>query len=407
LISVEQAREIVLGSLPEPRRDEVSLEKAAGRVLATTIVATADVPAFRRSAMDGYAVRSQDITRVPTALLKIGEVRAGAQPGRRVGPGEAMAIYTGAPVPEGADAVQMVEQTRPGEDGVSVLLLRLVASGENITPAGHEARQGTILIEEGRVVGPAEMAVLATFGWARVPVWAQPAVALLSTGDELIEHDRTPGPAQIRNSNALSLRGQLAALGLVPDYLGIAPDDPDDLRALVREGLKRDVLLVTGGVSMGEYDLVKGIFQECGLTIRFDRVSMKPGKPTVLATGIGGIAFGLPGNPVSSFVAFENFVRPALGRLCGLRHPDLPRVRGTLTRAMRQVPGRTAFLPAWVTMEGAGWTIEPLDWHGSGDIIGFSRCNATVIFPGVRDSMSAGETVDAMLLPDFFQRWRE
>ncbi len=163
-----------------------------------------------------------------------------------------------------------------------------------------------------------------------------------------------------------ALRGQLAALGIRPEYLGIARDERADLRTRIERGLKCDVLLATGGVSMGEYDLVKAVFLECGLQIHFDKVSMKPGKPTVFATGAGRVAFGLPGNPVSAFVAFENFVRPALGRLCGLADPDLARIRGTLTRGMRQIPGRTAFLPAWVTLGQDSWVVEPLNWRGSG-----------------------------------------
>jgi molybdopterin molybdotransferase len=250
------------------------------------------------------------------------------------------------------------------------------------------------------------MAVLATFGISRVRVWRRPRVALLVTGDELVEVEATPAPGQIRNSNAYSLGAQIRLMGIEPDYLGIARDDRADLRKRVSDGLERDVLIVTGGVSMGEYDFGKEVFQLLGLQILFSKVAMKPGKPTVFARKGDRLVFGLPGNPVSTFISFENFVRPALGRLCGLRHPDLARVRGELLRDMKQMAGRTAFLPAWAIPGPAGWSIDPLRWRGSADIIGFSRANSAVIFPADRDSMAKGETVEAMLLPDFFSRQR-
>jgi molybdopterin molybdotransferase len=407
LIPVERAQEIVLANLPDRRTEEVLLENGLGRVLAQEIFADANVPPFRRSAMDGFALRAADIRHIPARLTLVGEVRAGSSPTRPVGPGEAMAIFTGAPVPEGADAVQMVEQTERSEEGRTVTILKPLKPGENITPAGHEAAAGERILESGRVIGAAELAVLATFGCSRVRVWSRPSVALLGTGDELVDVSQIPGPGQIRNSNRFSLTGQLANLGIRAEYLGTARDDEGHLRELISDGLNRDVLILTGGVSMGDYDLVKGVLGKQGLTIHFTRVAMKPGKPTVFASRTGGLIFGLPGNPVSTFVSFENFVRPALGRLCGMLRPELPRVRGRLLREMRQSPGRTAFLPAWVSMVHGAWEIDPLRWRGSGDIIGFSRCNATVIFPGDRDYMARDESVEAMLLPDYFNRHRE
>jgi molybdopterin molybdotransferase len=406
LISVERAREIVVANLPPRRAEEIALENGLGRILAQEISADADVPPFDRCAMDGYALRAADVLRTPVRLTVIGEVRAGCSPTQPVGPGEAMAIFTGAPVPEGADAVQMVEQTRRN-GGSEVTILKPVKPGENITPAGHEAAAGERILESGRLIGAAELAVLATFGCSRVRVWARPRVALLGTGDELVDVSQTPGPGQIRNSNRFSLTGQLANLGIVAEYVGTARDEEGHLRELIAEGLSRDVLILTGGVSMGDYDLVKGVLGDQGLTIHFTRVAMKPGKPTVFATRPGGLIFGLPGNPVSTFISFENFVRPAVGRLSGMLRPELPRVRGRLLQEMKQTPGRTAFLPAWVSMVDGAWEIDPLRWRGSGDIIGFSRSNAAVVFPADRDRMARGEIVEAMLLPDYFNRRRE
>ena len=403
MIPVEQALQIVLANLPPRRVEQIALAAALGRVLASDVVADSNVPPFRRSAVDGFAVRAADVSSAPAPLRITGEVRAGGGVELRLGAGEAVAIMTGAPVPEGADAVQMVEHSRrdaPGE----VVICKPVRAGENIAPLGSEAAAGETVLGAGRVVGPAEAAILATFGRARVEVYARPRVAQLATGDELVEVDGTPRPDQIRNSNSHSLKAQLGLLGIEAEYLGIARDDPDELRRRMVEGLERDVLILTGGVSMGEYDFVKEVFQELGLQILFTRVAMKPGKPTVFARKGDRLVFGLPGNPVSTFVSFENFVRPALGRICGLARPDLPRVRGELLRDMKQTPGRTAFLPAWAQWQATGWTVEPLRWKGSADIIGFARANATVIFPAERDFIARGDQVEAMLLADFALR---
>jgi len=406
MISCEKALELVLSNLPERTSALIHLRDALGCVLAGPLVANANVPPFNRAAMDGYALRACDVEQAPVELDYAGEARAGGGAAGALPPGQAIAIMTGAPVPDGADSVQMVEQTRRSPDGRRVTIQKPVKPGENITPLGFEASIGDVVLEADRYIGPAEMAVFATFGFARVRVWSRPRVAVLVTGDELVEVEDNPRPDQIRNSNACSVTAQLRLMNIEPEYLGIVRDDRDELRHRVREGLERDVLIITGGVSMGEYDFAKQVFEELGLEILFSRVAMKPGKPTVFARKEKKLVFGLPGNPVSTFVAFENFVRPALGRLCGWSEPDLPRVRGELLRDMKQAAGRTAFLPAWASMGPTGWTVEPLRWKGSADIIGFARANAVVVFPAERDFMAKGERVEAMLLPDFHSRQR-
>jgi molybdopterin molybdotransferase len=247
---------------------------------------------------------------------------------------------------------------------------------------------------------------MATFGYTEVKVYRKPSVAILATGDELVEFDEKPQPGQIRNSNAYCLAGQLQYMGIESDYLGIARDHREDLRQKMLSGLERDVLIITGGVSMGEYDFVRNVFQDLGLDILFSKVAIKPGKPTVFARRGDRLIFGLPGNPISALVTFECFVRPALGRLCGMTKPDLLRMKGELMSDMRQSPGRTAYMPAWVTWQEDGWKVEPLSWKSSADIVGFTGANATFIFPKERDPLRRGEIVEIMLLPDFFVKQR-
>jgi molybdopterin molybdotransferase len=406
MINVEEALDIVLANLPPRRTEQIDFLETLGRIPAENIVARCNIPPFNRSSMDGYALRAADLEHTPARLALAGEVRAGGGSVGVIRPGQAVAIMTGAPMPEGADAVQMLELAELSPDGSSVTILKPVGSGENVVPVGYEAAQGEVVVEAGRAIGSAEIAVLATFGYKDVTVWKRPRVAVIATGDELVEMDQTPLPDQIRNSNSYSLSGQLLQLGLEPERLGIARDDKNDLRRRITLGLERDMLILTGGVSMGAYDFAKEVFEELGLKILFSRVAMKPGKPTVFARKGDKLVFGLPGNPVATFIAFENFVRPALGYLCGRAQARLPRIQGELQRGMKQMPGRTAFLPAWVTWEPSGWKVDPLQWKGSADMIGFSKANATVIFPKERSVMERGETVEAMLLADFFARDR-
>lgn len=404
MISVEEASRIVLDNLPAPQTEEIPFSSALGRVLARDLEATRDMPPFDRAGVDGYAVRAADVERTPVELKIAGESRAGLGFPGRLNPGEAVSIMTGAPVPEGADAVQMVEVCQVLDDGRSVRVANPIKARENIAPRGSEAQAGKLVLGTGHRIGPSELAVMATFGFTRVTVYRRPSVAILATGDELVEYDESPGPDQIRNSNAHCLVGQLRYMDLEPEYLGIARDTKRDLREKLLDGLRRDVLLITGGVSMGEYDFVRDVFDELGLEMLFSKIAIKPGKPTVFARKDDRLVFGLPGNPLSALVTFECFVRPALGRLCGMKHPELPRMMGELEADMRQSPGRTGFFPASVRWEADGWKVQPLRWRSSGDIIGFTGANATFVFPKDRNSLSRGETVEIMLLPDFFMR---
>jgi molybdopterin molybdotransferase len=404
MISVETALEILLSNLPEPKIEQVSFQEALGRVLAEDLIATCDVPPFDRSSMDGYAVRAADIENPPVELRVVGVSRAGSGMPGDLKAGEAIAIMTGAPVPEGADAVEVIEQCEILDGGKMIRILKPVKVHENIAARASEVKTGKVVLAAGHRVGPAEIAVMATFGYGKVKVCGKPSVAIFATGDELVEVDETPKPDQIRNSNAYCLASQLRLMGLEADYLGIVRDDREELRRKMLAGLERDVLIITGGVSMGEYDFVRDVFQDLELEILFSKVAIKPGKPTVFARRGNKLIFGLPGNPISALITFECFVRPALGRLCGATAPELPRIRGELLADMRQSPGRTAFMPAWVTWKEDGWKVEPLLWKSSADIVGFTGANATFIFPKNRDLLRRGEIVDIMLLPDFFVR---
>jgi molybdopterin molybdotransferase len=406
MISVEEALGILLSNLPERKVEQVPFQAALGRILAETLIATSDIPPFHRSAVDGYAVIASDSQNAPIELTLIGESRAGGGMPGRLHSGETMAIMTGAPVPDGADAIQMVEFCKPATGGGKIAILRPVKAGDNFARRGHEAKTGESVLEAGHRIGPAEIAVMATFGYSRVRVYRKPHVAIFATGDELVEFHQTPRPDQIRNSNAYCLASQLKLMDLDADYLGIVRDDKEELRRQMLAGLERDVLIITGGVSMGEYDFVHHVFRDLGLEILFSKVAIKPGKPTVFARKNDKLIFGLPGNPISALITFECFVRPVLGRLCGLKNPELPRMRGELLSDMRQSPGRTAFMPAWVFWKEDGWKVEPLSWKSSADIVGFTGANATFIFPKNRDFLGKGETVELMLLPDFFARQR-
>jgi molybdopterin molybdotransferase len=402
MVTVAQALEIVLRETPTLAAEDVSLEAALGRVLAADVAADRDLPAFDRAAMDGYALRAGDVGDAPAALQVVGEVRAGEWPALVVGPGQTVRIMTGAPVPQGATAVQQVEKTRP-LDEFRVAVEAPVAEGQNVAPRGSEVRAGDVVLRRGRVVDPAAVGVLATAGRAHVGVSRRPAVAVLVTGDEIVDVAATPGPSQIRNSNGPALAALARLAGAAVRVLGVAPDRHDAIVASLRDGLAADVLVVSGGVSAGDYDLVEPALEALGARLLFTRVAIKPGAPLVFGRCGNALVFGLPGNPVSAQVTFELFVRPALLQLQGAAALARPRVGVELLGAFRNRSGRESYAPARVSLEGGRLVASPVRSMGSGDLVAHARANALVVLAAERHEAAAGENAEALLLGSFLE----
>jgi molybdopterin molybdotransferase len=401
--------------------ETVDLLSGLGRVLAEGILADRDFPPFPRSTRDGYAVQAADLEEVPARLEIVGELKAGdwPEPGScSVGQGQAVGIMTGAPLPIGADAVVMVEHTSLTEGRLEVR--RGVRSGENFVPPGAEARAGQLLVERGRRLDHTGIAIAASVGMSRVQVFRKPRVAVLSTGDELVEIDATPGPAQIRNSNSYSLAAQVQNAGGEAVRMAVAPDERRKLRAAIEEGLDCDLLLLTGGVSMGKYDLVEQVLEELQAEFYFTGAEIQPGRPVVFGSfGAGALDradskpdgstragapaphkkyfFGLPGNPVSTMVTFELFARPMIEALAGQLPRPLIFLRARLKSEIKTKAGLKRFLPAVLSGEFENAEVELVRWQGSGDIAALARANCYLVIPPDRERIEAGEWVPLLL----------
>ena len=390
-LTFEEARACILARARRTTATEpVQLGDAAGRVLAEPVAADRDYPPFARSARDGYAVRAAD---VPGVLRVIGEVRAGEPSSRAVAQGEAVEIMTGAPLPLGADAVVMIEHTR--REGDRVHIDRSIEAGENFSAQGVEALSGDAVLSPGRRIGFAETAALAMVGRECVEVYRKPCVAIVPTGDEIVEAGQTPLAFQIRNSNAWSLAAQVSRAGGLPEIQPIARDNYDATRASIEHGLESDLLILSGGVSAGKYDIVEKVLAELGATFFFDRVKIQPGQPLVFGEARGKQFFGLPGNPASTMVTFEVFARAAVEILGGAADAPLPLLRARLTRDFHHKPGLTRFLPARLSADGA--SIAPEPWHGSGDIAALARANAFLVAESDRESWAEGDDIRVLL----------
>jgi molybdopterin molybdotransferase len=369
--------------------ETVRLESAAGRVLGETIAADRDFPAVARSVRDGYAVRSSD---TPGELQIIGEVRAGAAFAGEVDLRQAVEIMTGAPVPRGADAVVMVEHVQ--RDGGCVRVDRAEA-GQFINPRGCEARAGEILLTAGKRLDFSDVALLASAGHAQVAVYAAPKAAIIATGDEIVPVGEAPREYQIRNSNVYSLAVQVRRAGGVPEILPVARDEHVHTRQLIERGLESDLLLLSGGVSAGKYDLVEQVLTELGAEFFFDRVLIQPGQPLVFGRARDRFFFGLPGNPSSTMVTFEIFARAALELLGGQEEVALHMPFARLTREFHHRPGLTRFLPARLSADGA--EVTPVPWHGSSDVPALTRANAFLVVEADRAGWPAGELMRVLL----------
>jgi molybdopterin molybdotransferase len=390
----DEARRCVLDTVRSaraaPPAESVALEAAAGRVLAERTVADRDYPALARSVRDGYAVRAVDL---PGELDVIGEVRAGESFSGEVGAGQAVEIMTGAPLPRGADAIVMVEYVR--RDGARVVVDQSGKTGQFINPQGCEARAGDTLMEPGKRLDFTGIAMLAAAGKARVSVYAAPRVAIVATGDEIVTVGETPRDFQIRNSNVYSLAAQVARAGGLPEILPVARDEIGHTRELIERGLHADLLLLSGGVSAGKYDIVERVLADLDAEFYFDRVLIQPGQPLVFGKARGKFFFGLPGNPSSTMVTFEIFARAALELLGGQEEVALYMPFARLTEDFHHRVGLTRFLPGHLSPNGA--EVTPIAWRGSSDVPALTRANAFLVVDADRPTWQAGDWIRILL----------
>jgi molybdopterin molybdotransferase len=401
MLTYEQARQEIIDQVGKNGRlramVSLTVWDALGFVLAQEVKTDREYPSFNRSTRDGYAVKAADVAAAAT-LRCVGEIKAGDTVREALAAGTCVQIMTGAALPGGADAVVMIEQTH--REGDSVRFERVARSGQNLVPRGSEARAGQTILTPGARFGYAELALAAQVGAVELQCTRKPRVAILSTGDEVVLVDETPGEFQIRNSNSVSLAAQVRIAGGAPVILGNAADDLDELVAKIELGLKEDALVLSGGVSMGKYDLVETALKELGTEFYFDAVAIRPGKPAVFGMCRGVPVFGLPGNPVSTMVTFELFVAPAIDLLSGADARPLPLLEARLGEAMQEKPGLAHFLPARVEWQGGAPVVKALKWQGSGDITTLARANCFLVIGAEREKIDVGESVLVLLRKD-------
>jgi len=400
MLSYEDARlkviEVTAGLRRIPARENLKLQNSAGRILAQEIVADRDYPSFDRATRDGFAVRATDCREAGAKLRVIGEIRAGGEFAKGVSAGECVQIMTGAAVPQGADAVVMIEHTRTGARENEVTIERAAESGMNIVPRGSESRAGDVLLRAKTRVGYAEIAIAAQAGAAELDVYRKPRVAILSTGDEVVAVEAQPGPFEIRNSNGVSLAAQVELAGAEAVLLGNAPDRADELREMIERGLQEDALVLSGGVSMGKYDLVEEVLRGLGAEFFFDALAIRPGRPAVFGICRGKPVFGLPGNPVSTMVTFELLAVPAVDILSGSEARPVPLLKAKLSRGVEQKAALTHFLPAVLDWASGEATVSELPWQGSGDMAALARGNCFLVLHRSKLKLAAGEWVDVL-----------
>lgn len=401
LTRLEDALKTVLAAVSVLGAEKVSLLDALGRVLAEDIVALRDNPPWDNSAMDGFAVRYEDIKQAhaittPTMLKVIEDVPAGKFPAKAVGKGEAIRIMTGAPIPKGADTVLKVEDTE--NTPTSVKVFKEEQKGANIRPQGEDVRKGDCIIPKGKAIRPAEAGMLAILAKSFVFVHQRPRVAILSTGDELADLDERFSDDKIINSNSYGIAADVQEAGGLPILLGIARDSPEELKAKIRQGLNADILVLSGGVSMGDYDFTKPVFQELGGEMNFWKLAIRPGQPVAFGKIGKTLAFGLPGNPVSSMVTFEQLVRPAMLKMCGNQALARPVVQAIFQEKFSKRPDRRHFLRGVLWMENGMLMVRTTGSQGSGILTSMVKANGLIDIPVEVEKLKPGDVVNVQVL---------
>ncbi|MGA1195122.1 MAG: gephyrin-like molybdotransferase Glp, partial [Candidatus Latescibacterota bacterium] len=396
MIEMDDAIRIVMENTQLMDSTTVDLMDALGYVLAEDVQSDINMPPFDKATMDGYALQGADIAsasgNTPVVLEVIEEIPAGTVPQKRVGPGQAARIMTGAPVPQGADTVIMVEDTESEAQGQKVKVLDVTDVGENIARLGEDVTVDQVVLKKGTRIRPPEIGILATVGTVRVPVFRKPIVGVIATGSEIVEPKHVPKPGQIRNSNGYSMMAQALRASAEVRYLGIVEDDAASLKRVIGEGLDTcDVVMLSGGVSAGVYDLVQDAMRDLGVVVLFDRIRMKPGKP--LTFGVKGkkLVFGLPGNPVSSVVGLELLARPAIRKMQSMTVVHHRQAKTVLKADFKQSPGRKQFVPAQSVLGEQGlWTSDWVGHHGSADLFALARANSLFVVDAEVDHVPAG-----------------
>jgi len=399
-LKISSAQRIIFEAISTLDTEQVALEQSLWRVLAEDIYANRDLPPYDVSAMDGFAVHSRDLATLPVTLQIIEDIKAGDMPTLPLKTGQCSRIMTGAPMPQGADAVIRVEDTLElSADTVQMIVS--VKSGHDVRPKGEQMHNGDVVLKAGAEITPGVIGILATVKAAKMQVYRRPSVAILSTGNELEAINAPPDPDKIPDSNTYALMAQVQALGIEPVLLGIARDDPAELEAFLKTGLEYDVLLVSGGTSVGVHDYVRPTIEKLGVSMKFWRVAMKPGHP--LAFGVrhaasDALVFGLPGNPVSSMVCFEEFVAPALRCMMGHQRLFRRTVTARLAHAVKMRPGRTEFIRVQLTQDETGFIASSTGTQSSGVLLSMARADGLMVMPADCTGLAAGSQVTVQLL---------
>ncbi|HHT9130500.1 MAG TPA: molybdopterin molybdotransferase MoeA [Candidatus Brocadiaceae bacterium] len=398
MISVDTAVKIVTDVLESLPPKTVSFESALGLCLAQDVQSDIDMPPFNRSAMDGYAVIAEDTTNAPVELTIIENIAAGYLPKKKVSRGQTSKIMTGAAVPEGADAVVKFEETEDLPANNRVKILKPANKGSNISKHGEDMQAGQTVLYKGMSLRPQEIGILATVGKSQVAVFPPPTIGIISTGTELVNVGSKPSLAQIRNSNGYSLAAQARRMKAEVEILGIVKDTKEEITSTIQRGLNKDILILSGGVSMGEYDLVGDVMKDLGTHIYFEKVALRPGKPVIFGKKDKTLIFALPGNPVASFVTFELFIYPAIRKMMGFTTLNRTTLKASLDTEILVKRRRREYRPAFLRLQDNAWFVSPVEWHGSADLLSTTRANCLLIVREDAEKLAKGQLVDVVLL---------